>query len=337
MKKGANQPLFFWAKSGDLHMILSEFLASAYHVSPHALVLGHPVEHSRSPLIHNTAARDRKIDITYYAVDCIPEERYLIPKLFESESFFGANITIPLKKEISGYLDEIDGPAKAIGAVNTVVPVRNPNTGDVSVRQKPDKLIGYNTDVYGFAKPLEKYQTFKKAIILGSGGAARAVQYVLENKHVSTIYVVSRTKTGKKSNNILKKNLGENFGDASSRERNPDFPAENTEVVTISYDELGQALKESDILVNTTPVGMHPNIEESPVPDNLMPLFSDKICYDIIYNPLQTRLLKKAKKHGAITIGGLDMFIYQAARAFELWFQTPMPVDKVREILMTKS
>lgn len=277
-------------------MHLADFLESGLADEPFAVVLGHPVSHSRSPLIHTVSLAYHKIPAKYYAVACPPDQLHLLARLFEAPCFRGANVTIPLKERIVPFLDVLDETARKIGAVNTVVP-------DSSYAC----LTGYNTDAYGFLKPLESVDRIEKAVILGTGGAARAAIFGLAGRGCRVFHVASRT--------AGRRDLSDLFGNC---------------IHQITYDQLGDAIRNADLLVNTTPVGMHPDIDLSPVPEHLIPLLKDKVCYDIIYNPMETTLLRLAAGNGAKTIGGLEMFLYQAARSFELWFGKPMPVDLVR-------
>ncbi len=281
-------------------MFLSEFLDSEHKEQPFAAVLGHPVAHSRSPGIHNAALAYHKMDVQYHALDCPPAELNLTTELFALRGFRGANVTIPLKEKILSFLDEVDETAQQIGAVNTVVPDKQKGC-----------LTGFNTDAYGFVQPLKDIGEIRTATILGTGGASRAVSYALLKLGIKTRYIVSR------SSNKLDINNNDSEG-----------------LHWITYDNLKTAIRKSDLIVNTTPVGMHPDTGHSPVPDDLMPLFAGKVCYDIIYNPLETALLQKARHHGAQTIGGLDMFIHQAALSFELWFVKPMPLQLIRDVLL---
>lgn len=290
-------------------MIISDFLRSSHPDRPFVAVLGHPVGHSLSPGIHNLALRHHQLDITYYAVDCPPEERHYIPRLLKRDQFRGANITIPLKEQISQYLDEVENSALEIGAVNTVVPVSGPE------ERNSRKLKGYNTDVYGFLKPLEDVTGIETATILGSGGASRAVRYALSRSGVHTLFLISRTLKPEKS---------------TVKQGSRNNPVQHV----LGYDEIEKAVKVSDLIVNTTPVGMYPDSDRSPLPESVLDLLNGKLCYDIVYNPLNTMMLKQAKEHGARIIGGLEMFVYQASAAFDLWFSRPMPVEEVRKLVM---
>ncbi len=280
-------------------MLLSEFLDSELAARPFVCVLGYPVSHSRSPAIHNAALAYHGIPVEYHAVACPPTELHFIPGLCALPGFRGANVTIPLKEKIVPLLDALEDTARQIGAVNTIV------------AHGPERhLTGYNTDVYGFMKPLEPFGDIGSATILGTGGAAKAAVAGLAEHGCKNIYLVSRTYRMHEMTSLY-----------------PDV------VRSITYDDLEQALHASDLLVNTTPVGMHPDRDQSPVPQRLIPMLGHKICYDIIYNPPETKLLQQARREGARVIGGVDMFLHQAARSFELWFGKAMPMDLVRDVV----
>ena len=197
-------------------------------------------------------------------------------------------------------MDDLDESAREIGAVNTVVP-----------EKKSNRLTGYNTDAYGFIKPLTEINDIRTATILGTGGASRAASFALLKYGVEKLYLASRS-AGKQA-----------------------YPQKNPSIVhLIPYDNLETAIRRSQLIVNTTPVGMYPDIEKTPVPSVFLPLLEGKFCYDIIYNPVKTRFLQEAEEYGAQIIGGLDMFIHQAALSFELWFGREMPVHMVRNVLL---
>lgn len=298
-------PLFFCLFRFH-RMLISEFLNSSCPDQPFVVVLGHPVAHSRSPLIHNAALRSLGISATYHAVDCPVDQRHLIPELLAEPQCRGANITIPLKHDIIRFLDDLAESAREIGAVNTIVPVHGNSSDGTEISGKPHRLIGHNTDAFGFIKPLEGVRGIAIVTVLGSGGASRAIRYALAKTGVKKIFLISRSAKGNQT----------------------DEPVE-----WMTYDNLEYAVRHSDLIVNATPAGMHPYTNDSPFPESLYPLLDDKICYDIIYNPMYTKFLSNAKQHGAKTIGGLDMFVYQASRSFELWFDQPMPVTRIRKLL----
>jgi len=253
-------------------------------------VIGHPIEHSMSPIMHNAALKDLSLDYVYVAFNIPPNDLKRAVLGFKMFSIKGINVTIPYKENIIPYLDEIDPLAEKIGAVNTI-------------KNEGKYLIGKNTDASGAKKALLDAGceiTGKKALILGAGGAAKAVSFAI-SEDLDALYIANRTekraiKLAKDlTNKTAIKAIGKNM----------------------SINTLKNLLDEVDILINTTPLGMYPAIEESPISEEM--LHNDLFVFDIVYNPLETKLLKEASKIGCKTLSGLDMFVNQGALAFEWW------------------
>lgn len=284
-------------------MTLSDFKKSDKSNWPFYALLGYPIEHSWSPLMHNIALKHHKIDAQYVAIAVQNNELSELAAFFNDENFLGANITIPYKEVLMDYLDVIDPSARDIGAVNTVV-------------KNNFQLRGMNTDYNGFKAPLGKYEyelEGSSAIVFGTGGASRAIVVALRDMGLSRIYLVSR-----------------------SPRSNLSFWDKQEDVELISYDNWTSFLDDTFLIVNATPLGLHPNIDQSPVRDTEKSFLQDRICYDIVYNPLETKFLKQAKEVGAQTINGLEMFIQQGNKSFELWTGKSFPIDKIREKLHEK-
>jgi len=248
-------------------------------------VIGNPVRHSLGPAMHNAAFREKGVNAVYLAFeatdpgDCIRGVRSLGVR--------GLSVTIPFKSDIIPFLDEVDGLALRIGAVNTVV-------------NKDGSLKGYNTDAVGALMALEKKTEVsgKRIVIMGAGGAARAIGYML--KEMGAVVAVSNRSPGR--------------GMTLCRDLDCEF---------VEQDKL-QDLN-TDILINATPVGMSPYMDMSPVPEKMFK--EGMVVMDIIYNPLETRFLAMAKARGCRTINGLPMFINQGAEQFRLWTGIEAPVD----------
>jgi len=240
-------------------------------------VVGWPVEHSLSPVMHNAAFAAAGINAVYLAfpvrdmAGCMAGIRAL--------GIRGLSVTIPHKSAVIPHLDDLDARAREIGAVNTVV-------------NRDGRLIGYNTDAAGALKALEERISLagRKCIILGAGGAARAIGFVLRDK-VAAITVANRSPDRGRA---LARSLG---------------------CSSISLDELKAV--QADLLIQTTPVGMAPGDRASPVPEQI--LKEGMAVMDIIYNPLETKLLAMARSRGCATITGLSMLIHQGAEQFRLW------------------
>lgn len=278
-------------------MNLSTFKKSDNANNPHYLLFGHPVEHSWSPLMHNTALKYYEMDARYHAVDLRSDELTDLAAYMNSETFLGANITIPYKQVIADYLDNIDSRAHEIEAVNTIV-------------KDEFKLKGYNTDCAGFLSPLAKAEEeFDNgtAIVFGTGGASRAIVVGLKEIGVEEIYLISRNPARVTSFNHFNR------------------------VEVASYSEWTSLAKDAILIVNATPLGMHPHIEQSPIRETEKQFLAGRICYDIVYNPLQTKFLRQAEEVGARTISGLEMLIQQGSRSFELWTGRQFPVKIIRK------
>lgn len=250
----------------------------------YAGVIGWPVSHSLSPAIHNFWFEELGIDGVYVPFPTKPESLSVsIPALMET-GCVGVNLTLPHKELVIPLLDEIDPIAKAIGAVNTV-------------KFEDGRTKGFNTDAYGFWKNIEERAPEVKrdiAFVVGSGGAARAVVAALDQAGYKAIFVMNRTKD--KINNLF----------SVSRKVQPLdwYPA---------ADELAAA----DLVVNTTSLGMH---TQPPLELALGKLPAHAVVTDIVYTPLETPLLAAARRLGLKNVDGLGMLLYQAQKAFEIWF-----------------
>ena len=264
-------------------------------------IIGDPVEHSLSPIMHNSAFRHLNMNYVYVAFKVRKEALREAIEGVRALDMRGVNVTIPHKISVLSFLDWLDENAEKIGAVNTIVV-------DEGV------LRGYNTDGVGGLKALVEEGVNvegMKVVLLGAGGAARALAYTFAPL-ASEIVILNRT---------VRKALSL----ASELERE----GWNARGGGLSESVLGRELRDADLLVNATSVGMHPNVEESPVPSNL--LRSDMAVFDIVYNPVETRLLRDARRVGAKTVDGVGMLVNQGAIAFKLWTGVEPPRDVMRE------
>ncbi len=265
-------------------------------------IIGDPVDHSLSPVMHNAAFKEFGLNLVYVAFSVPAKDLKHAVLGVKSLGLKGLNITMPHKNEVMKYLDELDVSAKSVGAVNTIL-------------NDQGKLVGYNTDGQGAMVALQENGVCpekKKLVLLGSGGAAQAIAYQAA-QDVNELVILNRTLDKAKK---IVKSLPQNL---------------RTKVHsgTLFVDVLKQELETADILINATSVGMYPDIESSPVPSDL--LRSDLSVMDLVYNPLETKLLKDAKTVGAKVISGLEMLIYQGAVAFHIWTNCPAPVDVMRK------
>lgn len=265
-------------------------------------VIGDPIEHTLSPAMHNAAFRKLGLDYVYVPFRVRKEELGKAIEGMRALNIRGLNVTIPHKVAIIPFLDKLDPMAEKIGAVNTLV-----NNDGV--------LTGFNTDASGFLQALlERGITAKgkKAIILGAGGAARGIGFILAEKGAHLVFLNRHLPRAEE----LARRIAQIF-------------QKKVQALMLNEENLGKVLAGADILVNTTSVGMAPGRDETPVPARL--LRSGLMVYDIVYNPLQTRLLKEAETVGAGTIGGIDMLVWQGALAFEKWTGRQAPFALMRE------
>lgn len=271
-------------------------------------VIGNPVEHSLSPAIHNAAFQRLGLNLVYLAfrVEAIGEA---IRGLRALGGFRGASVTIPHKVSAIPFLDEVEPTARHIGAINTIV-------------ARHGKLIGYNTDATGALRALRGgvgSLAGKCVVILGSGGAARAIAFALAGEPELAGLTLLGVDASERS--ILAADL---------RSKTP------LTVTEAHLDEasLGKALPAAQILIHCTPIGMSPKIEASCVPASL--LHAGLAVMDIVYNPRATRLLNDARQAGCVTIPGLEMFLHQAVAQFELWTNQAAPADVMRAVLESR-
>lgn len=277
-------------------------------------VIGHPVSHSLSPVMHNAALASLGLDYVYLPLPVKPEDLPAAIQGFAAIGLTGFNITIPHKQAILPFLSSVSPIAEAVGAVNTVW-------------RTDAGWEGTNTDVEGFLAPLLTmggWQNWseKVAIILGNGGAARAVVAGCAELGCNKIYVVGR-------NAQKLEEFCHSWGDSPLADK----LANRLQACT--GDKLSDLIPQADLLVNTTPVGMYPHVENSPLSADEISLLSKKaIAYDLIYTPRQTQFLQQAKLQGAIAIDGLEMLVQQGAAALKIWLQQPVPVDIMRSSLL---
>lgn len=255
-------------------------------------VVGDPVTHSLSPDMHNSAFSHTGYNGIYLAL----RVKDIAPAIsgIKALNIKGASITIPHKVAVMEFLDQIDEKALKIGAVNTVI-----------IRQ--DLLIGYNSDCTGAIKALSEKTgiTGKDVAIIGAGGAARAIGFGIVSE----------------GGNVTVLNRSIKHGEQLAKDLRSD------------YRPLAEFKKvRCQILINTTPVGMFPDIEAMPVQKK--DIKKEMVVMDIVYNPLKTRLLKEAEDIGCITIDGVSMFVYQGAYQFQLWTGIKAPVDIMKKAVL---
>ena len=260
-------------------------------------LIGHPVGHSLSAVMHNKVFRELSLPHTYEAFDILPEN---LKEFIETTDLDGVNVTIPHKVEVMKLVDELDQSAKDIKAVNTI--------------QLNETKIGYNTDGFGFSQSLEEEGIIleeKNVLVVGAGGASRAILVSLANKKANVI-LTNRTK--QKAEDLIK-------------ELNIDC-----KIIDYNPESLKQTLEETDIIVNTTSIGMHPNTEHSPIPKEL--LRPNHIIFDVVYNPLKTKLILDAEGIGCKTISGVNMLVHQGAQSLRIWLNIEPPIQTMKDAVL---
>ena len=265
-------------------------------------IIGYPVKHSLSPLMQTSAFQELGLDAVYVPFEVPPENLEDAVKGLKALSVRGFNVTVPHKEKVAQLVDYLTEDAEILGAVNTV-------------KNEGGKLTGYNTDAEGFLRSLIEEGVElegKRALMFGAGGAARAVGYALLKGGVKFLNIVNRSfSKAKKVAEIL-----------GRRGNVLVYPLKEGTVETL--------LKDADIIVNTTSVGMK---EGDPQLFDYSKIPSGITVVDIIYNPPQTPLIKAAKEKGCKTINGLGMLVHQGAVAFEIWTGKKAPVEKMKKVL----
>jgi len=271
-------------------------------------VIGHPIKHSLSPMMHNYAFNKLDLDFVYLPFDIASINLKDALKGMLALGIKGFNVTIPHKERIVDYLDELSDSANIVNAVNTVV---NEN----------GKLHGYNTDVEGIIKTLEEYKdeiNGKMVSVIGAGGAARAVIYTLINRfNIEKINIINRT-------------MGK--AEALKDYFTSKMLFEKIKTYELSPPDIIKILNKSKLIVNASSIGMMPDEDDSPT--TIAESFNDnQIVFDLVYNPRRTKFLSIAESQGATVLNGLKMFVEQGAKAFEFWTNEIMPTEKILEIL----
>ena len=268
-------------------------------------VIGDPIQHSMSPSMHNDAFEHLGINAQYYAFQVKPEDLEDAVKGMKAIGIKGFNVTVPHKTSIMPFLDAIDPLAEAIGAVNTV----NCENG---------QYVGYNTDGLGYVTGLKEKLTAplsaQKVLIIGAGGAARAIYFTLVKEGVSAIDVANRTLS--RAEQLIKQ---------------CPYSADSKAIL---MEEAEKNLYQYTLIINTTSIGLSPNIDQMPL--SLKHLRGDALVSDIIYNPLETKFLQEAKNKGASIQNGVPMFIHQGALAFQIWMGLQPDTERMSSIVLRK-
>ena len=270
-------------------------------------LIGYPLKHSISPVVQQVALDYYGLDVSYKLQETKPTELGDVVTQLRSSQYLGANVTVPYKETVIPLLDDIDVLAEQIGAVNTI-------------KKTNGRLEGINTDARGFLDALSEIAGFsasgKSAIVLGAGGAARAVCFALIEENLQNLVIVNRNMERAQ---LLKDHLLRYCAEKGV----------NVSLNAVSFEEseIKKYIGDCQLLVNSTTFGMKHSEHEhlSPISKALIPV--DALVYDLVYNPANTPLLKIARDAGAKTLGGLPMLVFQGAAGFELWTGNKAPVD----------
>jgi len=285
-------------------------------------LIGYPLKHSISPYFQQAALDHYLLDVRYEAWETGSTQLHDRVSGLRRPQNVGANVTVPYKEAVLPLLDEIDDLANVIGAVNTIV-------------KKDDRLVGFNTDAYGFIEALDKEGHFvpegKRAVVLGAGGVARAVGLVLVQRQVASLAITDGIL---ERANALVKSLVSYIEGASLN-----WKYLKRRVTAFQWEDVKSAriFSDCDLIVHCTTIGMKDSPQEGKSPLSLGVIPGNVLVYDVVYNPVLTPLLKLAKKAGANVLGGLPMLVYQGAASFKLWTGKEAPLDimfdRAREIL----
>ncbi|MCE5322479.1 shikimate dehydrogenase [bacterium] len=266
-------------------------------------VFGHPISHSLSPAIHNAAIEAMGIDYVYVPFHVLPEDLERAVAGIRAMNIAGINVTIPHKESVIAYLDEVSERSMRIHSVNTII-------------NRDGYLVGDTTDGPGFLKSAESEWgklDGRRVLILGAGGSAKAVSFALAEIGCD-IAIANRTPERATQ---LAEGLSSVFGRGIAR------------AVEMDRQTLADEVKRADLLVNTTSVGMTPDIESVPIPAEL--LHPNLMVYDLVYNPPVTRLVSRAREVGARAVNGLGMLVHQGALSLEMWTGRQVPINVMEE------
>ncbi len=271
-------------------------------------VYGHPIEHSLSPVMQNAALRAMNLDFVYVPFHVLPDSLEEAVGAIRVLGLAGVNVTIPHKERVMSYLDQLGGEAGLIGSVNTIV-------------NEKGRLRGESTDGAGFLRSIEsEWGTISgaKALILGAGGSAKAVGFALAGAGCD---IVVANRTQERAEELIKA-LNAVFGEGRSR------------AAGLEMEVLAEEVREADLLVNATSLGMYPDTDSIPVPPDL--LHSKLSVYDLVYNPRVTRLVAEARKKGSRAMTGIKMLAHQGALSLEMWTGRKAPVDIMEQAVMDR-
>ncbi|MGA2671230.1 MAG: shikimate dehydrogenase [Dehalococcoidia bacterium] len=275
-------------------------------------LIGYPLKHSISPYFQQAALDYYRLDIRYEVWETNPAQLQAAVNDLRKPQNVGANVTVPYKEAVLPLLDKVDDLANSIGAVNTIV-------------KRDDKLLGFNTDAYGFIEALTKEGHFdpegKKVVMLGAGGVGRAVGFILVQRKVASLAITDGIfeRASALAENLVKPIKETSQSSKDAKPIVTAFPWQNL--------SSAKTIESCDLIVHCTTIGMKDSPQEGQSPLSLEVIPKSVLVYDVVYNPWLTPLLKLAQKAGANILGGLPMLVYQGAASFKLWTGKEAPVD----------
>ena len=286
-------------------------------------VIGDPIEHTFSPAMHNAGLDALKLNYIYLPFHVKPDRLKECIEGAKAMGIQGLNVTIPHKTNVMKHLDEIDQVASMIGAVNTIQ--FNYVQDNESSNQDNEINVttrGFNTDGYGCVRAIEEKTSIndKKVTITGAGGAARAVAFQIANSGIDEL-------------SILNRNASKAESLAGDLRTNLEAIGIDIGINAYGIDDLKRELSDSDIFIDTTPIGMYPNVDDKAIASADM-LHEDLLVNDIVYTPMETSLIKEAKLANATVVPGYKMLLYQGIRSFEIWLGHEAPVDVMEKALL---
>ena len=263
-------------------------------------IIGFPIGHSISPVFQQAALDHFELDASYTSWEVPPGDLDRFINDIRCPDLIGINVTVPHKESVISLIDDIDDWALRAGAVNTIV-------------NRNGRLIGYNTDGIGFLRGLRHNQEFdlngKTILVIGAGGAARGVILALSSESIGHLIIANRTL--ERAQTLV--NIAQEIGVSS-------------QAISLDWQELSLAAAQSSLIINCTSVGMAHTPEENISPLLIQQIPPTCLVYDLVYNPLETQLLREAARAGAATMNGIKMLVYQGAESFERWFEKTAPV-----------
>lgn len=286
-------------------------------------VIGDPIEHTFSPAMHNAGLNALGLNYIYLPFHVTEDRLGECIQGAKAMGIEGLNVTIPHKTNVIKHLDDIDQVASMIGAVNTIQFIYDEENESSNQNNESNvRAKGFNTDGYGCVRAIQEKTSVKdkKVTITGAGGASRAIAFQIANSGIDELSILNRNfQKAESLADDLKSNLSSIGIDIG--------------INAYEIDNLKRELDDSDIFIDTTPLGMYPNVNDNPIAESDM-LHEDLLVNDIVYTPMETSLIKEAIKANAEVVYGYKMLLYQGIRSFEIWLNQEAPVDVMEKALL---